>query len=149
MQLKDICTPEAAYCERKTTTLRAAGLMREKHVGDLVVVDDASDERTPVGIITDRDIVVKVLGKERDPARVPVGDVMRTPVVVANHTDDISDAIARMRAHRVRRLPVVGPHGRLIGIVTLDDLLRQLVNDAGALLEIVASEQDQEERTLR
>jgi CBS domain-containing protein len=150
MQLKDICTPDAAYCERKTTTLRAAEIMRQKHVGDLVVVvDDASDERTPVGIITDRDIVVKVLGNERDPSRVSAGDVMKTPVVVANHTDDVSDAIARMRAHRVRRLPVVGPHGRLIGIVTLDDLLRQLVNDAGALLEIVASEQDQEQRTLR
>jgi CBS domain-containing protein len=149
MQLKEICTPDAAFCERRTTILRAAEIMREKHVGDLVVVDDASDERTPVGIITDRDIVVKVLGNDRDPSRVTAGDVMRTPIVVASHTDDVSDAIARMRAHRVRRLPIVGPHGRLIGIVTFDDLLRQLVNDASALLEIIASEQDQEQRTLR
>ena len=149
MQLKDICTTDAVFCERKTTVLQAATIMRHEHVGDLVVVDDASDERTPVGIITDRDIVVKVLGNERDPAHVTAGDIMRTPVVVGSHNEDVSDAIARMRTHRVRRLPVVGAHGRLIGIVTLDDLLRVLVNDTGALLEVVASEQDQEQRTLR
>jgi CBS domain-containing protein len=149
MQLKEICTTEVVFCERSTTVLQAAEIMRRKHVGDLVVVDDASDERTPVGVITDRDIVVKVVGNERDPARVTVGDVMRTPVVVGSYTEEASDAIARMRTHRVRRLPVTGPHGRLIGIVTLDDLLRLLVNDTSALLEVVASEQDQEQRTLR
>jgi CBS domain-containing protein len=149
MLLKDICTTNVAYCERKTTALQAATLMREKHVGDLVVVDDGADECTPVGVVTDRDIVVKVLGNELDANRIAVGEIMRTPVVVADHNEEVSDAIARMRAHRVRRLPVVGPRGRLIGIVTLDDLLRQFVTDAGALLEIVASEQDHEQRTLR
>jgi CBS domain-containing protein len=149
MLLKDICTTNVAYCERTTTALQAATLMRAKHVGDLVVVDDESDECTPVGIVTDRDIVVKVLGNELDASRVAVGEIMRTPVVVGNHNEEVSDVIARMRAQRVRRLPVIGPRGRLIGIVTLDDLLRQIVTDASALLEIVASEQDQEQRTLR
>jgi CBS domain-containing protein len=149
MLLKDICTTTVAHCERKTTALQAATLMRAKHVGNLVVVDDASDECTPVGIVTDRDIVVKVLGNELDAGRVAVGEIMNTPVVVGNQNEEVSDVIARMRAQRVRRLPVVGPRGRLIGIVTLDDLLRQIVTDASALLEIVASEQDQEQRTLR
>src|SRR4051812_34441171 len=149
MLLKEICTNSVAFCERKTTILQAAALMRDRHVGDLIVVDDASDERVPVGVLTDRDIVVKVLAAERDPAFVAAGDVMRTPVVVGNHGEDVSDAISRMRNHRIRRLPVVGPHGKLIGIVTLDDLLRLLVNDASTLLEVVASERDYEERTLK
>jgi CBS domain-containing protein len=129
--------------------LQAATIMRTKHVGDVVVVDDGSDECTPVGIVTDRDIVVKVLGNEVDARRVTLGEIMRTPVIVGNHNEEVSDVIPRMRAQRVRRLPVVGPHGRLIGIVTLDDLLRRMMTDANALLEIVASEQDQEQRTLR
>lgn len=150
MQLKDICTADVVSCERKTTILQAAELMRTKHVGGLVVVDDDdADESNPVGFITDRDIVVKVLGNGRDPARVTVAEIMRTPVVVGSHTEEVSEAIARMRTQRVRRLPIVGPRGRLIGIVTLDDLLRLLVNDTSALLEIVASEQAQEQRTLR
>src|SRR5262245_53827144 len=116
MLLKDICTTNVAYCERKTTALAATTIMRAKHVGDLVVVDDPSDECTPVGIVTDRDIVVKVLGNERDPGRVTVGEIMRTPVVVGHLNEEVSEVIARMRAQRVRRLPVTGPNGRLIGI---------------------------------
>jgi len=149
MQLKDICSGEVVYCERKTTVRQAAELMRKKHVGDLIVVDDASDERTPVGMITDRDIVVKVLGNELDAARVSVGEVMRTPIVVGQETEDLSDAIARMRSHGVRRLPVVGARNRLIGIVTLDDLLRLLVEDTSALLQVIAKEQQQELRACK
>ncbi|HVY79594.1 MAG TPA: CBS domain-containing protein [Steroidobacteraceae bacterium] len=149
MRLKDFCTTDVAYCERDITALAAATLMRTKHVGDLVVVDDAAYERTPVGIVTDRDIILKVLGAELDPGRVTVGEIMRTPVVLANENEDVTEAIARMRAHRVRRLPITGSRGRLVGIVTLDDVLRQLVNDASTLLEVVASEQDHEQRTLK
>ncbi|HEU4624131.1 MAG TPA: CBS domain-containing protein [Steroidobacteraceae bacterium] len=149
MLLKDFCTTDVAYCGRDTTALAAATLMRTKHVGDLVVVDDADYECTPVGIVTDRDIIVRVLGNELDPGRVTVGEIMRTPVVLANQDEDVTEAIARMRAHRVRRLPITGPRGRLVGIVTLDDVLRQLVNDASALVEVIASERDQEQRTLR
>jgi CBS domain-containing protein len=149
MQLKDICTSEVVFCERQTTVRQAAEIMRRKHVGDLVVVDDAGDERAPVGVVTDRDIVVKVVGNELDVGRVTVGEIMRTPIVVASETEDASDAIARMRVHGVRRLPIVDARGGLIGIITFDDLLKLLVGDTNALLEVVAKEQDREHRTLR
>jgi CBS domain-containing protein len=149
MLLKEICTTDVAFCDRDTTIVQAAALMRSKHTGDLVVVDDAVDECAPVGVITDRDIVIKVLGDELDPRRVTVGQVMRAPIVVARDSEDTSEAVSRMRTHGVRRLPVTSASGRLVGIVTLDDLLKLLVSEADALLEVVGKEQDREHRTCR
>ena len=69
MLLKEFCTTEVAYCTRDTTVLEAARLMREKHIGDLVIVDDPDEDLAPVGLITDRDIVVKVIGNELSAAK--------------------------------------------------------------------------------
>lgn len=149
MLLNQLCTPAVVCCRRETSATDAASLMRKHHTGDLVIVDDMDDARLPVGIVTDRDLVVQVLGNELDPAATPVGRIMRTPVVTAYETEDASEAIARMRANGVRRLPVLAREGALVGIVTLDDLLRNLAADANALLEVVARQQDREQRTRR
>jgi CBS domain-containing protein len=149
MLLNQICTPAVACCTRETTVLEAASLMRRNHTGDLVVVDDPDDERIPVGLITDRDIVVRVIGNELDAATTAVGRIMRTPLVSAQDTEDTSAAIERMRVNGVRRLPIIGRNGALIGIVTLDDLLKLVAVEANALLEIVSKEQDRERRSLR
>jgi CBS domain-containing protein len=146
MLLKEICTTGVAFCGRSTSVLDAAALMRTRHTGDLVIVDDISDGSAPSGVITDRDIVVKVLGNNLDPRTVTVGDVMRTPIVLGRDTEDLSEAVARMRTHGVRRLPIVDSRGKLVGIVTLDDLLKGLAGEATALMDIVAKEQDQERR---
>jgi CBS domain-containing protein len=149
MLLKDFCTTDVVFCSRDTTVLEAAQLMRRTHLGDLVVVDDPKDECTPVGLITDRDIVVKVIGNELNLGRTTVGQIMRTPLVTASETEDSSVAISRMRTHGVRRLPVTGREGRLVGIVTLDDLLKRLRSEVDSLIDIVAKEQDQEKRASR
>ena len=149
MLLREFCTTDVISCERATTVLQAAEIMRRKHVGDLVVVDSESDGRTPVGILTDRDIVVRVVGNELDPGRVTVGEIMRTPIVVGNENEGAADAIARMRFHGVRRLPIIGGRGHLVGIVTMDDLLRLLISDTSALLEVAHKEQDREQRSIR
>jgi CBS domain-containing protein len=146
MLLKEFCTTEVVYCTRDTTVFEAAQLMRRKHIGDLVVVDDPDDDFAPVGLITDRDIVVKVIGNELSASQTRVGEIMRTPLVTASESEDSSVAISRMRAHGVRRLPITRGHGKLAGIVTLDDLLRRLRFEVDALLDIVAKEQDQERR---
>ena len=149
MLLKEFCTTDVAWCTRDTTVLEAARLMREKHLGDLVIVDDPDDELAPVGLITDRDIVVKVVGNELSARQTHVGDVMRTPLVTASDSEDSTVAIARMRQHGVRRLPVTGQRGKLVGIVTLDDLLKRLRSEVDSLLELIAKEQDQERRATR
>jgi CBS domain-containing protein len=142
---------DVVFCSRKTTILEAARMMRQHHAGDLIVVDGADEERTPAGIITDRDIVVEVLGRELDPAITAVEQVMvkLSHLVVARDTEDLGEAAERMRAHGVRRLPVVDHAGILVGVVTLDDLLLQLARNANVLAEIVAREQAHEQRARR
>jgi CBS domain-containing protein len=114
-----------------------------------VVVDDPSEACVPVGMITDRDIVIKVLGNGVDARTVTVGDVMSTPIVIGRESEDQWEAMARMRAHGVRRLPVTSADGRLMGIVALDDLLRLLSKETTALLDAVTKEQDRERRGVR
>jgi len=149
MLLKEICTPETVICQADAHVLAAARLMREKHVGDLVVVAETDGDQTPLGIITDRDIVVEVLGRELDPRTTTVREIMRRPAVIASETEDASQAIERMKAHGVRRIPVMSAERKLVGILALDDLLRRLAADAAALAEIVARERGNEQRRRR
>jgi CBS domain-containing protein len=150
MLLNSICMLDVACCSPRTTVLEAAHLMRQKHTGDLVVVDDGStNEAAPLGVITDRDIVIEVLGKGLDPAVTLVSTLMRTPVVIANQGEDTSQALERMRAHGVRRLPVVSDSGALVGIVTVDDLVKRLGADATALVDVISREQTHEQRARR
>jgi len=148
MLLKDICTPEVVTCSPTTSVLAAARLMRERHVGDLIVME-SSGEASPLGIVTDRDIVIEVLGRELDPATVRVRDVMRAPVVIAHGGEDAAVAVERMCTHGVRRVPVMGADRRLIGIVSLDDLVRQLAANAQALADVVTHQQTREQRARR
>jgi CBS domain-containing protein len=147
--LKEICTPDVVRCSPGTSVLGAARLMREHHVGDLVVIDDTDSDQVPLGMVTDRDIVVDVLAQERDPAALTVREIMHRPVVIASATEDASEAIERMKTHGVRRIPVMGENRRLAGIVCLDDLVKQLAADANALVDIIVREQGREHRGRR
>jgi len=149
MLLSHFCILDVACCTPRTTALEAAHLMRHKHTGDLVVVEDDQDRKEPLGIVTDRDIVVEVLAKGLDPATTLVGTLMRKPVVVAHEDEDSIQALERMSVHGVRRMPVVGSRGKLVGIVTVDDMVKRLAKEASVLTEIVAREQRQEERGRR
>lgn len=149
MLLKSICTPDVICCSPTTSIQAAAALMRAKHTGDLVVVDDPDDQRIPLGVITDRDIVVEVLAAGMNPATTAVGSIVHPPVVVASENEDASEALQRMRSHGVRRLPVVGAEGRLTGILSLDDVLKLVAADLNALVDLVARQQDREHRSRR
>lgn len=149
MKLKSVCTLDVACCTGTATISEAARLMRQHHTGDLVVVDDTDGDRIPVGIITDRDIVVEVLGKGLDPAKTAVAGVMSTQLVVADCCEDVSEAVERMRVHGVRRIPVTGDNGALMGIFTLDDLLKLNSDQVDAPVAIVTKEQTRENRVRR
>lgn len=149
MLLRELCTPDVVSCAPEESALHAAGLMRKHHVGDVVVVEHPETDRSPIGLVTDRDIVIEVLGKELDPAKVTLRQIMRTPIVIASVSEDIAQAVERMKFHGVRRIPVVDETSRLIGILCLDDLLKRLASDAAALAEVVSREQDREHRVRR
>jgi CBS domain-containing protein len=151
VQLSEVCVLDVACCSRQTTVREAARLMRKHHIGDLVVVDDPDGARSPAGIITDRDIVIEVLGKDLDATATLVGDVMvkYSNLVMARDTEDVDAAAERMLAHGVRRLPVVDRAGSLVGVVTLDDLLKLHARHAGVLADIATKQRSHEQRSRR
>lgn len=149
MLLKEVCVLDVVCCGRTTTVVEAARIMRKHHIGDLIVVDDPDGVRSPVGILTDRDIVVEVLGNDRDPAKTQVADVMSSKLVIAGASEDTSVAVERMHKHGVRRVPVVNPGGSLIGVFTLDDAIKLHAERGAEFVDIIAKAQTHERRTRR
>lgn len=140
----DICNRIVTVANRRMSVVEAARLMREQHVGSLVVVDDGADGRRPVGMLTDRDIVTAVVAKEIDPATVCVEDLMSTDIVTAQETDSMTDMLGAMRSKGLRRLPVIGAGGSLVGLVTMDDLLEIQAEQLKGLVQAIESEQRRE-----
>ncbi len=144
MAIGEICNREVIVVAPETTIGEAAQLMRQHHVGDVVVVTEAGGRRKPVGIVTDRDVVVEVVATELDPAVLTVGDIMVPDLATVPEQTGVFEAIRYMRDQGVRRMPVVGEDGSLIGILALDDLLELLAEELGALARLVAREQGKE-----
>jgi CBS domain-containing protein len=149
MRIGEICTREVVHCGRKTTALELAQIMRSSHVGDVIVADEPDGERIPVGIVTDRDLVVEVMAKEADPALVTAGDLLGRELVTAGEANSVYEVAELMRARGVRRIPVVNDQGALIGIVTLDDLLKVIGEELSLLGRVFSREQFQERQTRR
>ncbi len=146
MRIGEICTTSTIYCTRDESVQDAALKMRQHHVGDLVVIDQPDDEKLPVGIITDRDIVVSVIALALDPASLLVGDIMSDDLDTCRMDDDVYETIERMHHRGVRRMPVVDGDGRLAGIVSADDLLGFLAEEMSELARIAPHQQAQERR---
>lgn len=139
MNVGHMCQRNAITVQAADEIAAAARLMREKHVGFLVVVEPAAQEGAvvPVGVITDRDIVVSTIALGVDPKTLSVGDVMTCKPTVALAEDSIADAISRMRHSGVRRLPVVGDYGHLVGVLSLDDVLTSRADELGAAAAVI------------
>ena len=148
MLIRDVLISDVVCCEPTATAIEVAGLMREHHVGDVVVVASDPDPKTPIGVITDRDLTVEVLAKGADAGAIQVSRFMRTPVVIAHDTEDVETVIERMRAHGVRRVPVVVKE-KLIGIVTMTDLLCALNTEMVSMLEVLQQSRRNERRMRR
>lgn len=147
MQVKDICTREVVTVGRDASVQQAAELMRTLHVGDLVVVEERGGARMPVGILTDRDVVLAVVADEIDPASVASGDVMSFELQTINESDSVLHAARAMAAAGVRRVPVVDDAGTLSGIIAVDDILAAASEIVGVLARITRRERQHEERT--
>jgi CBS domain-containing protein len=145
MAIGTLCNRTVVFARPDATIAEAAMLMRREHVGDIVVVD-ASSGRRPVGIVTDRDIVVEVVSAGLDPHHVTLADLALRPPVTAGEEDSCAETIARMTAKGVRRIPIVDRDGLLVGIVTFDDLLQSLAVQIGELAKIPAWERALEAR---
>lgn len=150
MNAGDLCTRDVVVVRPHETIVAAARRMRDRHVGDLVIVDDDDGRTVPIGILTDRDIVVEVVAKDAEDAPILlVRDVViERPLVVVQEDESTADAVHRMSLHGVRRVPVVDELGGLVGILTMDDVVGLLAEHM-ADLSIVAGRQIQRERETR
>jgi CBS domain-containing protein len=144
MPISEICNREVIIAQRNTTIFEAAQLMRQHHVGDVVVVEDRAGIRVPVGIVTDRDLVVEIMAPAIDQMIITVGDIMVPELATVEENAGMSETIEYMRAKGVRRVPVVNDNGGLVGILTLDDLLELLAEELLSLSKLVKHEQQKE-----
>ncbi len=130
-----ICQRDVDLAEADEPVRYAAERMHQRAVGSLVIVDD---RKVPVGIVTDRDLTIRVLAAGLDADTTPVRDVMSPSPITIREDEPIEFAVKKMRQGSFRRLPVVDRSGSLLGLVSLDDVLSLLVEeftDVGGLLE--------------
>jgi CBS domain-containing protein len=119
-QIKDLMTSNPVSCESSTTVVDAAKQMGKEDVGPIPVVENGQ----LVGIVTDRDIVLRVVAEGRDPSSTTVGEIASKQLETLSPDEDLDSALRKMASAQVRRLPVV-EDGRLVGIVAQADVARQ------------------------
>lgn len=148
MTVGQFCNRQVVIARREEHVCDAAGRMRDLHVGTLVVVDEHAGRRVPVGVVTDRDLVIRVLCHgARDVDALILDNVMTPEPVTAREEESLWDVIKKMRSFGVRRLPVVDEQGFLEGILTLDDLIDVVAEELSELNSLVAREQKRERET--
>lgn len=125
MSLKKLMTEDITSLPSTATVLDAAKFMTDMNVGSVIITDADS----PSGLITDRDVVSKVLAQGKDSKTTKIGEIMVSPVVTISEDKDIIDATKLMSSHGIRRLPVTDSTGKLTGVISLDDVLVMLGNE--------------------
>lgn len=148
MRTGEACNRTVIVVGRETPLGEAAKLMREHHVGSLVVTEDANG-RVPVGIVTDRDMVVEVLAADLDYRTLTVAEIMGAKLVTAREDDDCLETLKLMRSSGVRRVPVITAKGDLAGIITIDDVLEIVAEELYEIVRAVGKEQSREARLRR
>lgn len=142
----EICSRSVTIAFGETPLDGAARLMRDNHVGCLVVVDEVAGKRIVVGVLTDRDIVTAVVARELDATQLTVGDVMSRELISVLEDDSIKDMLVVMRHKGIRRLPVVKANGVLVGLVTLDDVLGLMSEQLREMASVIETEHLRERR---
>lgn len=147
MKIGELCNRKTIVVYPDNSLHEAAKLMRQNHVGSVVVVSKSADRPRPVGMITDRDIVVEIVAEEIGIDRVTVKDIMSMPPVIARENDDTFKTLESMCENGIRRIPVVDQMGYLVGIFTTDDLLKLIASRLNKLVLLIQHERYVEETT--
>lgn len=138
MTVGEYCNRNVVVIGREESVAVAARLMREHHVGTVVIVDERDGDGEPSAILTDRDIVLEVVATGLDADELAVADVVTHAAYRVNENDSLIDALEVMRSQGVRRVPVVDEDGGLVGIISADDILglmADMLNDLAMLVE--------------
>jgi CBS domain-containing protein len=141
-----ISNPNVSTINADESVVNAASLMRQEHVGDLIVVEQRGSANVPIGVLTDRDIVVGVVAKRVAPDSVTVGDAMTRDLLTVREDTSMEFALREMRRYGVRRAPVVRANGDLVGVISIDDVVQHLAVQLSRLADLIRVEQDAELR---
>ena len=117
----DVMTEEVVTCSPEDSIIEVAQLMKNEDIGPVLIVDN-DDSNTLIGIITDRDIVLKVIADGQDPKTTRVGEAMSKKLVTCRPDDDVEVAMKAMAQYQLRRIPVVDDNMKLVGIISQADL---------------------------
>lgn len=147
MKVCECCKRAVIAISDSADTIDAAKLMRQQHVGFLVVYKEGDELRKPIGVLTDRDLVLAVMARDVGAHTVTVQDVMTRKPLVASETDELSDVLQAMRMGGIRRVPVVDVRGALVGIVAVDDAIAIVTGLMCDIAGSIKSEQRQEWRS--
>lgn len=145
MSVGELCNRSVVVMRKDESARDAARLMRNHHVGDVVIVEDRQQEQVPVGIVTDRDLVIEIMAEDVDPDQFTVGDLIVYELVAVREEDELLDTLQRMRGAGVRRAPVINGAGGLEGILTVDDIVELLAEQTAGLAALVRREQQREQ----
>lgn len=140
MLINEVFTSAVVRTSISTTLQDAAKLMRRQHVGALVVTDEGLERDRPLGIVTDRDIVIKAVAEGLSVQQATVGEIMTQALATVLRTDSLQQALELMRTRGVRRLAVAEPNGELAGILSMDDIVDRLAADVGAMHGVLGNE---------
>ena len=136
MKNSDIMTKDLVYSLPSDMVSDVAKLMKDEDIGPVLIVDDSHDGKRLVGIVTDRDLALKVVGEGRDPNSTRVDDVMTGSLVTCRADDDVENAVRAMAQNQLRRIPVVDDSGQLVGIISQADVATRL-NEPQSTAEVV------------
>jgi CBS domain-containing protein len=146
MTVGTMCNRDVIVALKEESVAKAVALMRQHHVGDLVVIKNQGRLFVPIGILTDRDILISVISEGLDPRDFLIGDIMTTDLVTVQSNCSVEDAVKIMRSNGVRRVPVIGFEGELLGIVSLDDIIDLLADEVEDLSALIPTEHRREVR---
>jgi CBS domain-containing protein len=147
MRVGEYCNREVVVVEEDGSITETARIMREYHVGDVIIVRSQNGKQIPKGILTDRDIALEIVAKSADPEIVRAGDAMSYELTTVNEDDDLMHAIEIMRDKGIRRLPVVDLDETLVGILTVDDVLDLVSEVFIDIVHLVDQQRRREART--
>ncbi|MEK0436016.1 MAG: hypothetical protein RL369_2065 [Pseudomonadota bacterium] len=147
MLVRDYANLNVVCCEPDAPIAEVAALMRRHHVGDVVVVDNQQDgARVPIGIVTDRDILVETLALDVDPKMFSAAELMSSPVTTVQEDANLNEALGVMRGKKIRRLPVVNRAGGLFGMITSDDVINLIASELAMVAGLIVEQPIRESR---
>lgn len=146
MKASEFCNRDVIVIEQGASVTEAAQLMRKHHVGSVIVVAPDDTQKKPIGVLTDRDIVVEFVAQDLSPGDIAVGDAMSYELVTVDESTGLFETIRLMRDRAIRRVPVVDSDGGLVGLVASDDALELLAEQLSDLVAVVDHQWRKEER---